>query len=418
MCGLCLPHCPTYDLTRDEGDSPRGRIALMRGLDKGQLEVNDKLLGHLDRCLECRACEAMCPSEVPFGRLMDAARARVEPQRPRSKRAQRLLQWSRALLTNPRRLRQVGLLLRFYQRSGLQALARASGLLRVLGLKRLENLLPPLRPTLTRSHYSAAKQQNRGNVALFRGCVSSIADAETEAATIKVLNALGFAVDLPHGQTCCGALLQHQGDPAGAAQLAHTNLAAFVSDKFEAIVSSASGCSAHLTEYGRLYADEPRATTFASRIQDITGFLAAQPLDALALLPLPQTIAVHDPCTLRNGLKQHHTVYRLLQAIPDLKTVPLSETGRCCGAAGSYFLTQPKTADALRDTHLETLRRLRVKTLVSANIGCALHLAAGIRAAGLDVEVLHPVTLLARQIGGIANLTQRRRGTEGTKDRR
>lgn len=399
MCGLCLPHCPTYELTRDEGDSPRGRLALMRGLDQGALPVNDKLLGHLDRCLECRACEAMCPSEVPFARLMDAARARVEPERPRSRHSRRLLQLGRGLLTHPKRLRSTAALLRLYQRSGMQTLVRASGVLRLLGLKRLDGLLPPLSRPLAR-HRHRATGTERGSVALFSGCVSAVADVATQVATVQVLNALGYRVEIPPGQTCCGALLQHQGEPAGAADLAGANLAAFDPGTVDAIIATASGCSAHLAEYDRLYGGtEPRAQTFTDKVQDITEFLATKsPLQTLALRPLPQTVAVHDPCTLRNGLRQHRNVYRLLEQIPALHTVPLSDTGRCCGAAGSFFLTQPQTANALRDAHIETLRGLNVRTLVSANVGCALHLAAGIRDAGLDIEVIHPVTLLARQM--------------------
>ncbi|MCW9059751.1 MAG: (Fe-S)-binding protein [Gammaproteobacteria bacterium] len=398
MCGLCLPHCPTYGLSRDEGDSPRGRIALMQGLDSGALPVGERLLGHLDRCLECRACEAMCPSEVPFGRLMDAARARVEPHRPRRPGSRRLRRWGFGLLRRPRRLRTLARVLRYYQRSGLQWLVRHSGLLRLLRLAPLEARLPRLQRPLAAGHHSAVGPM-RGRVALFTGCVESVAGADTQRDALRLLTRLGYEVVIPKNQGCCGALAQHNGDPATAAELARANLAAFDATGLEAIVSTASGCGVQLAAYGALYeADYPRAADFADKVLDISSFLAARDWPQGLLQARPETIAVHDPCTLRHGLKQHRAVYPLLARVPGLKTVTLNTTGACCGAAGSHVLTQPAQAEALRRPHIEQLRALGVRTLVSSNIGCALHLAAGIREAGLEIEVLHPVTLLARQL--------------------
>ena len=398
MCGLCLPHCPTYSLSRDEGDSPRGRIALMQGLASGSLPVGERLLEHLDRCLECRACEAMCPSDVPFGRLMDATRARVEPQRPRTARGRRLRRLAFGLLRHPRRLRTLATSLRLYQRSGLQWLARRSGLVRLLGLDDLEARLPALqRPVVAGRHTPTGSV--RGHVALFTGCVASVADADGQRAALRVLTRLGFTVDIPRGQGCCGALAQHNGAPEDATALARANLAAFADPGPDAILSTASGCSAQLADYGRLYgATTPAATTLAGRVRDICTFLAAQDWPEGLLSPLPETVAVHDPCTLRHGLKQHGAVHGLLARIPALRTVTLNETGTCCGAAGGHVLTQPALAVALRQPQIERLHELGVRMLVSANIGCALHLAAGIRDAGLAIEVLHPVTLLARQL--------------------
>ncbi|HEY9150596.1 MAG TPA: heterodisulfide reductase-related iron-sulfur binding cluster [Gammaproteobacteria bacterium] len=398
MCGLCLPHCPTYGLSRDEGDSPRGRIALMQGLASDALPVGERLLGHLDRCLECRACEAMCPSEVPFGRLMDAARARVEPQRPRRPGSRRLRQWGLGLLRHPRRLRTLARMLRYYQRSGLQWLARHSGLLWLLRLAPLEARLPRLQRPLTAGRHAPAGPM-RGRVALFTGCVESVAGADTQRDALRLLSRLGYEVDIPRGQGCCGALSQHNGDPATATGLARANLAAFDATGLEAIVSTASGCGVQLAAYGALYAAEhPRAAVFADKVLDISSFLAAQDWPRGLLQSLPETIAVHDPCTLRHGLKQHRSVYRLLERIPQLQTVTLNASGACCGAAGSHVLTQPAQATALRRPHIEQLRALGVRTLVSSNIGCALHLAAGIREAGLEIAVLHPVSLLVRQL--------------------
>lgn len=397
MCGLCLPHCPTYGLLQDEGDSPRGRLALIHGLDSGEIAVNNKLLGHLDRCLECGACEAMCPSEVPFTRLMDTARARIASERTTSSSDKAAQTFGYRLLANPARLKRVSALLRLYQQSGLQALVRKTGILGPLGLRKLESALPPLQKPV---RLVSPTEGRRGRVALFSGCISSVADSETQRAIMQLLGALDYSVEIPEKQVCCGALPQHNGEPLQAENLASTNIDAFDPTRYSAIISAASGCSAHLANYARLYgADRPDAVAFTEATLDIVAFLARQnDLRSLTLRPLDATVAVHDPCTLRNGLRQHRSVYSLLKHIPSLKTISLDDSGSCCGAAGSYVITQPTIAAQLRDAQIDRLKTLNVQILVSANIGCALHLTNGIREAGLKIEVIHPATLLARQL--------------------
>ena len=399
MCGLCLPHCPTYGLTRDEGDSPRGRIALIQALDRGEMEASSaRLRYHLDRCLECRACEAMCPSGVPFGPLMDAARARLEDARERPAVAG----WARqAALSGilPRRgaLRATARALRFYQNSGLRRLARGSGLLRRLGLARADAALPDLSaPARLRAYYAPAGA-HQGDVALFSGCMGEIADAETLGASITVLNRLGFGVRVPRDQGCCGALHQHNGDPGGAARLARRNIETF--RDASAVIGTATGCTAMLAEYGRLAGLEGEAGGFAGRVTDITTFLARQPWPAaVKLAPLGARVAVHIPCSLRNVLRDPQAPRTLLERIPDIELVAVTEDNRCCGAAGSYMLTEPDMADALLEHQVEALRRRRPALVTTANVGCGLHLRAGLRRAGMSLEVVHPVVLLARQL--------------------
>lgn len=389
-CGLCLPHCPTYAMTRHEGDSPRGRIALMQGLATGVLQPTPKLAEHLDGCLTCRACEPVCPAKVPYGRLIDAGRAMLNATAPPRPRLPRAL----GLVLTQRLPRQLLMLLGWlYQRSGLQRLLRARAMLGHGRLARLESLLPrlPLRPFAS---YTGAKS-GEAAVALFTGCVSEMADADTLRATLRLLDRLGVAATVPSSQGCCGALYQHDGLRDQAADCARRNADAFRGAS--AVLGTASGCTATLLDAQQLLGDEGRALRDATR--DIHDFLLEHWDDSLRLKPLPLRVAVHTPCTLRNVIGSAGKVTALLRKIPQIELVELDASQSCCGAAGSYFLSQPEMADRLLSSKLESAERLAPQIIVSGNIGCSLHLAAGLRRGGTTApEVLHPVQLLARQL--------------------
>ena len=389
-CGLCLPHCPTFRLSGIEADSPRGRISLMQAMDSPDVSWSPGLFRYLDRCLECRACEAMCPSKVPFGQLMDSARTRLEAQRQRSLPGRWLRAAGLAMLTSPARLKLLGLGLGLYQRLGLQDLVtRLPGL--PPGLRRLNRLLPARHAAAAAPLQETA--ETRGTVELFRGCIASLIDAHTLAAARRLLQQLGYRVDVPARQGCCGALHQHNGDPRTAARLAEDNRIAF-GDSNHPILVTASGCAAQLLDYGTLYGE----TGVSQRVSDILHFLLAHERTALQFSPLPQTVAVHVPCSHRNVLGQAQDILAILDWIPGLRPLPLNPQGGCCGAAGSYLLSQPEVADQLRDDMLEPLAASGARLLVTSNIGCSLHLQAGLKEKGLDIAVLHPVVLLARQL--------------------
>ncbi|NOX76522.1 MAG: (Fe-S)-binding protein [Gammaproteobacteria bacterium] len=401
-CGMCSQHCPTYTLTGDENESPRGRIALIRALDAGQIPPGGKLTKHLDHCTSCRACEDYCPSGVRFGSIMDATRTRLASEQTGPPSA--LL----SLATRPRQLLRVGRWLRRYQRWGVQRLARASTLLKRLGLAQQDALLPELAELPPWQEYYPPTGEHCGDVALFTGCVSNVFDRRSLEASRRLLNHFGYGVRVPAAQTCCGAMHLHSGRADTAAELAQHNVAAFVplidSGSVQAIVHTASGCTAMLADYPHLsslpadkHADAQR---LADSTTDISQFLAACPqLTQQRPSPLPKTVAVHEPCSLRNVLHQQQAPYALLAHIPELQLRPLPTTTRCCGGAGSYLLTQPEFAQRMRQDQLDALRSLNADTLLTSNIGCALHLQAGLREQGQAVEVLHPVTLLARQLG-------------------
>lgn len=397
QCGLCLPQCPTYGLFRSEAESPRGRIALIQGSVNGAIGPDAALFAHLDHCLGCEACEAVCPSRVPFGAIMDTARAALEPARHRRPGA-RLLR--RALLDGlvprPAALRFTARLLRAYQRSGLQRALRRSGLLGTLRIAQAEALLPTLAPVRRWPEFTAARGPRRGSVALVTGCVASVADRPTLEAAVRVLSRLGFDVHIPAAQTCCGALHQHEGRPGRAKHLAQANVTAFGGSGAPVLVL-ASGCCAQLLRYGDLLGTA-QAAGFAARVRDIGQFLVESDWPAnVQAAPLRARVAVHEPCTLRNAVRQPDKPYRLLERVPGLELA--SATGaQCCGAGGAHLLHHADDAARLREPTLRAVRALRPHFLVTSNFGCAVHLAAGLREDPQAPQVMHPVTLLERQL--------------------
>src|SRR5690242_14650684 len=415
-CGLCLPHCPTYKLLQSEPDSPRGRIALMGGVMNGRIPMNQRFALHMDRCLTCRACEAACPNEVRYGELIDKTKTVLrssEMERPETAPGKRT-HWLRKLLMHefvakPERIEAMRPLFRFYQASGLQKWARRFRLLGNSRMALLEAQLPLIdkpqslvgtggREGAWREIYlpdpSVVKQ--RGEVGLFLGCVARLADASTINATIRILNSLGYAVHVPGGQTCCGALHQHSGELEEARKLANQNLGAFGALDLQAIITTASGCGAHLAD------QLPPSTGQAGQerlVVDISAFLAqAEGWDDVRLKSLPCKIAVHDPCSLRNVLRGSAHPYTLLARIPEAEVVPLKGNNQCCGAAGTYFLDQPQLAQALVNEKVDALKDSGAHYLATSNVGCAMHIAGAARKAGVEIEVIHPVTLLARQM--------------------
>ncbi len=405
-CGLCLPHCPTYRITLSEADSPRGRIALISGVASGRIPMNARFALHIDRCLTCRACEAVCPNHVAYGQLVDGARAVMTQSSSArdgqdagiQKSALRALA-EKGFIVKPARLDALRPLLRLYQSSGLQTWVRKSRMLGKTKLAVLEAQLPPIGTPCSASNKTATSWQAiypasgnaRGEVGLFLGCVARLADVVTLNAAIFVLNRLGYTVHVPPAQTCCGALHRHGGAMQTSIQLTQANMAAFAGLNLHAIISTASGCGAQLAE---------APLDFSAKVVDISVFLEmAEGWNEVAISPLPYKIIVHEPCSLRNVLRGAAHPYALLARIPGACIAPLAGNDQCCGAAGTYFLDQPKMAKALLDDKMIAVNESGGRYLATANVGCALYLASALRQAGSKIEVLHPVALLARQMG-------------------
>jgi glycolate oxidase iron-sulfur subunit len=399
-CGLCLSVCPTYQLTLLEEESPRGRIAMARAATEGYLPVTPDFVQHEESCLLCEACTVICPAGVRMEELGVAVRATLAAQAPpksrRARLAQRLGFW---LLADVGRLRRLLALLRLYQRGGLQALVRRSGLLRQLGLADAEAYLPRLEaPFLVpRGQAWEPEGEARGRVALFAGCVMSTAFAETDRATARVLAANGVRVEATASQGCCGALHAHGGDRATARALARQNVAAFETGGHDAVVVNAAGCGAMLKEYGHLLADDPawaeRAAAFAGRVRDFTEYLAA-------LGPqsppgrVEATVTYQDPCHLAHAQRVRRQPRALLGQVPGLRLVEMAESDLCCGSAGVYNLTHPDTATQLQERKLDNVAATGAPVVVTANPGCLLQLQAGAARRGLRVRVRHIADVL------------------------
>ncbi len=399
MCGLCLPHCPTYKLYNTENESPRGRIALMRALTTGELTLTPSLKAHIDHCLVCRACEDVCPANVPYGELIDNTRTVINKEtavpQPRTKPG--------AILNNLLYLERWRPLLTLYQRSGLQNTARTLRLPQMLGLEQLDQLIPKL-PVQNkwREHYPATGTQ-RGRVALFTGCTGKVLDGAALSAAIKILTRLGYSVTIPSNQGCCGILHKYSGYPDEAYKLALNNLESFQTDQLDAVIYIASGCGTQLKEYKNLAGldqqQQKQAQLFSNKTQEISQFITniTWPAD-IKLSPLNKRVAVHVPCSMQYTLGLPYTCQTVLKKIPQLTIMPLPDNQHCCGAAGDYMLRHPDIANALIKPTLDTLEQLNPDIVTSANIGCVLHFMAALKKKGISIEVVHPVSLLARQI--------------------
>ncbi len=399
-CGLCLNHCPTYQVTRLEPESPRGRIHLVRAVAEGRIEPTERFGGHIYLCLMCRACETACPSGVQYGRIAEAAREVLGP--PGSPLARAALQFAfTQVFPFPRRFRLAARLLRLYQRSGLPWLAR-----RVLPgrLRAMEAMLPPVpaRFFAPDGEVYPASGPRRARVALLTGCVMSTLYADIDAATVRVLRRNGCEVVVPRGQVCCGALNVHNGERTAARRMARINIDAFQDAGVDAVIVNAAGCGAAMKDYGHLLADDPAyaaaAQHFAALVKDAGEFLAGLGLHPPANR-VEMTVTYQDPCHLAHGQKVRAQPRQLLAAIPGLHLVEMEGSDRCCGSAGIYNLLQPQMSQQLLQDKMEAVARTRAQAVVAPNPGCMLQLRAGAQRYGPALPVFHLMDLLDRSYG-------------------
>ncbi len=404
-CGLCLNHCPTYRLWGLEADSPRGRIRQMILVNEDQLAVGPTFVKHIDQCLDCRACETACPSGVEYGKLVEHARARIERDFPRPllSRIARDLAYRR-LLPHPRRIAALARLIRLYQRSGLQTLARKSGALRLLGLADRERLMPRVDDSFFFDQLGKtypAQGPRRARVAFFAGCVAQVTFSRLNEATIRVLTANGCEVVVPAGQLCCGALAAHAGVRDAARDLARNNLKVFLKENFDAVITNAGGCGSTLKEYEHLFSpEEPehaQARAFREKTRDVTEFLEKLGLSA-PLKSLPLRVTYQDSCHLAHGQKIREAPRNLLLAIPGIELVEMPLSDHCCGSAGVYNVTETKTSLELLAEKMRCAAGTRAQAIVTANPGCILQLRAGAALHNTGQEVLHVVELLDKAL--------------------
>ncbi len=413
-CGLCTASCPTYLETGNENDSPRGRIYLMRAVTDGRLELTETVKGHLDLCLDCRSCETACPSGVQYGRLIEPFRVEMQQKSKESSGGQNRDWFQKWILYGlfpyPNRLRWALAPAKLMQTLKLDQFAERMGLTKLLPerLRRMQRLLPPLKarePQLP--EFLPAIGPKRARVALFTGCVADAMFHHVNWATARVLQANGCDVVIPRNQACCGAIHYHSGAGGPALELARTNADVFHLNDVDAIIVNVAGCGSMLKDYGHIaseLASQDKSTStslnkFAGKVKDVSEFLAALgPVAPRGEVRLKATY--HDACHLCHAQKIREQPRDLLSLVPGLELVPLAESEICCGAAGSYNLTEGKMADQLANRKLKNILATGAESVIMGNAGCSLQIQAALRQAGSSIWVAHPMEILDLSYSG------------------
>jgi glycolate oxidase iron-sulfur subunit len=414
-CGLCLPACPTYRVLGNENDSPRGRVYLMRGVVEGKLNIGESFISHIDLCLGCRACESACPSSVPYGHLLEAARAEVATAKAmHGSLSESLVRFFlNKVFTRPALLRAGMRLTRWLRDSGLAELAFETELVGGRLRFALALLLATRSPVVKRAQRAgkrrsastnepdattkAGKRTDKLKVALLRGCVMEGLFGATNRATERVLARNGCELVDVERQMCCGALHSHAGQIESAQQLARANIDAFLASGCERVIVNAAGCGAAMKEYGVLLADDPqymeKARAFSGKVKDITELLAGRGI-AKPAHAIKRRVAYDAPCHLYHAQRVTQAPIDVLKAVPGLELVPLRGADSCCGGAGIYNLQHPELSGEILADKLAAIRESGADTVATANPGCIMQIGAGLRMNQMHVEVIHPVELL------------------------
>ncbi|WP_412677256.1 (Fe-S)-binding protein [Bacillus smithii] len=406
-CGFCLPSCPTYLVSGyKESQSPRGRIALMKAVYDGMIQPDDEFVNSLNLCLGCRACEPVCPSDVHYGHLLEEARDIINQNKKHSLpvRTVRKVVFEK-LFPKKSNLINVTSLVGYYQRSGLQKVARKIGFMKLFpdNLREMEKILPDIpkkKEMIDRDEHFAPAGSKKATVAFFSGCLMDTMFLETNHATIQLLQKAGCEIVIPKTQSCCGALHGHGGEKEIAKELAKQNIEAFEKHDVDYIITNAGGCGAFLIEYDHLLKDEPewseRAKAFVAKIKDITEILYELDFHKKYRLSLPEQIVTYqDSCHLRNVMKTSKAPRELLRSIKGITFKEMENADSCCGSAGIYNIVEPKTSMKILDQKMVKIKKTKATTIVTANPGCLMQMMLGIEREKLkDVKAVHIVDLL------------------------
>ncbi|MEQ6376774.1 (Fe-S)-binding protein [Bacillaceae bacterium S4-13-58] len=410
-CGFCLPTCPTYiETNRNEAASPRGRIALIKGVVDGVIEPDEDFERQLNVCLGCRACEPVCPSGVSYGHILEEARDILESNKKHSLSV-RAVRWFAfdKLFPQKTMMRNVNNFLWFYQNSGLQTVAHKSGAMKLFpeNLRTMEKVLPDIsRPKdmKNRPTHIMPEAEVKKRVAFFSGCLMDTMFMQTNDSTLKLLEKVGCEVVIPEEQVCCGALHGHSGEKDKSKELAKQNIAAFENLEVDYIILNAGGCGAFLVDYGHLLKDDPewaeRAKEFSEKVLDISEVLVELEFDKRDLKLPGQVITYQDSCHLRNVMKTAAAPRKLLQAIQGSTYVELKEADHCCGSAGIYNIVQEEMSMQILDHKMENVKAIQPNVIVTANPGCLLQMKVGIEREELNenMRAVHIVDLLLEAI--------------------
>ena len=401
-CGFCLQACPTYVETGLETESPRGRIALMKAVNEGRIGITPSVVRHWDLCIQCRACEVVCPSGVPYGNLIEATMAQVGSQRKMGLLARLAMRLSmKRLLPHQGRLAFLVRALRLYQRSGLQWLVRKSRLLRLMpgNAAALESSLPSIPSTSFKADDRTvpARGEVRGRVALLSGCVMPLVHGPEMDAVVRVLTRNGCEVSVPETQVCCGALNSHVGDLDTARDLARRNVDSFLEGAFDAVVVASAGCGSRMKEYGHLLRDDAeyseKAVRMSGMVKDVHEFLVGLPFDP-PKARLDYRVTYQDSCHLANAQRVTSQPRELLRSIPGVDFVELPSASMCCGGGGTYTVTERDLSLQVLESKMEAVGETEADVLATANPGCVIQLQYGAAKGGVPIKVKYVTDLL------------------------
>lgn len=401
-CGFCLQACPTYVETGLEAESPRGRIALMKAVNEGRIGITDSVISHWDLCIQCRACEVACPSGVPYGNLIEATMQQVASRRKPGIVSRTVASIAlKQTLPNQGRLALLVGGMRLYQRSGLQKAVRKSGILNAMpgNLGELEGSMPqlPIEVFRARGQVYAAQGERKTRVALLSGCVMPLVNGPQMNAVVRVLTRNGCDVEITRGQACCGAINSHVGDLETARTLARRNIDAFLGSGVDAVVVASAGCGARMKEYAHLLRNDNRyaekAQAFSAMVKDIHELLAALPIDP-PKASLPYRVTYQDSCHLSNAQRITAPPRQLLRSIPGIEFVELPNASKCCGAGGTYTITERDFSMRVLDNKMRAVRQTGANIIATANPGCLMQLQYGAQREGMPLEARYITDLL------------------------
>ena len=403
-CGLCLPSCPTYRTDGVETETPRGRVAMIKGVIDGKLPANDEFIEHIYDCLDCRNCQTVCPAGVKAGELVLEARHRIEQNRPQHVIKKFMLNY--AILSQNRLARFLSPM-KIYQRTGLQALIRKYDILKLISddLRLMEALLPPL-PSKPLSEdlpeELPAQGREKGRVGFFLGCAMNLIFADVSRASIDNITRSGYRVIIPKEVQCCGTPNIAEGERKVYREMASNTISLFRDKRVDAIVTDCAACGAELKTYSEIFAKDgglsQRAAEFSSKVRDISEFLDTAFDDSMVFGPVAGKVSFHDPCHLRHAQKLILPQRNLLKRIPDLEYSELSDEGQCCGSAGIYNITHRERSMKISRAKTEAIDKTGAEKIVSSNPGCIMQLMYAKREWQKTWEVQHISELINRSL--------------------
>jgi len=406
-CGMCLATCPTYDITKLERSSPRGRIKMIKSVARGEMEMSRIFADEMNFCLDCQACETACPAGVKYGRMVETARVVIDNTKYVSRAGVTIKRFAlRKIVASRDGLKFVSRLLWLYQKTGLQKLVRLSRILKFFSknLSEIETLSPVIADKFSDTQIKEIELpigEVKYKTAFHFGCLMNTMFADINIDTIDVLKECGCKIITPQDQVCCGSLMGHNGDMEFALKHARKNIDAFDKHDYDYLISNSAGCGAFMKDYAHLLEDDPayaeKAKRFSSKVKDVMEFFSEQKPELIFNLELePELTTYHDACHLIHAQKVSTQPREVIKSLPGVKYTELEEASWCCGSAGIYNVVRYDDAIKQLERKMNNIKNTKAKIVLTGNPGCMGQIKHGTKKFNVDVEVLHPVTLIKR----------------------